>query len=62
MSASICLGFPHSYRVELPQWLPPPGDREPVVYGGKTTGGYDGMFVRVVPDQAPSWFGVFAFR
>ena len=62
MSGAIDFVFPHHYACEVLQNLPghdPPSHQ--YFSPGGTSGGRDGVLVRVEPSGGSSWLGTFAF-
>lgn len=60
MSTAIDLSFPHTFAVDVVEELP--GGASPLRYFPRDrAASQDGVLVRVSPESAPSWLGLFAF-
>src|SRR4051794_11982997 len=54
--------FPHTYEVEQLNETPGVSSTPHFYYlGGKTTGGRDGVLVKILPQAGQAWLGTFGF-
>ncbi len=61
MSVPTDFSFPADYSCEPLEEIPGDGKLKRYFFPGDTTGGRDGVLVRVVPSEGESWLGTFAF-